>query len=88
MVDKTKGNTKHPIPVQKVVAETGKAFLIQFDDGQELWMPKSQCWLQIMVPEWLIDQKGLKPMGGKTGPVYGERQQSMYEADDDDGRPF
>ena len=95
MVDKTQGNTKHPIPVHRVIKMTEKAMLLQFEDGAEHWLPLSQCYLQVMVPEWLVEQKSLRPMGMKTGPVYGNEpatpasraQQSMYEADDND-RPF
>lgn len=56
------GQTKHPIPIQKIVAQTEKAYLLQFDDGQEFWLPKSQCFLQVMIPEWLIDKHGLIPL--------------------------
>jgi len=46
--------------------ETEKAWLIEFEEGVEEWMPMSQCELDsingvevISVPEWLATDKGL-----------------------------
>ena len=53
----------------QIVAETQKesditgAWLIEFENGIELWMPKSQCTMSglhlIEAPTWLVEEKEL-----------------------------
>ena len=55
------------IPIEEVVRETEKAYLVKLKEGNrasEHWFPKSQCNLaadkkSIEVPGWLLDSKGI-----------------------------
>lgn len=56
---------------EAIIAETSLAWLIQFDEETEIWLPKSQCRVipdssiapkgtgMISIPEWLAEEKGL-----------------------------
>ena len=47
-----------------IVAETDKAWLVEFDGGLQEWLPKSQCDYDgdgvFFVPTWLARKKGLE----------------------------
>ena len=56
-----------PIDYDNVKWETSKAWLLDLGDGREVWVPRSQCSLEVaddgcpyfLAPEWLAIQKGL-----------------------------
>ena len=59
------------LDVDKIVHETDSAFLLRLQDGEEIWMPKSQIDnpdiyqtgdedLTISVTEWIAREKGLE----------------------------
>jgi hypothetical protein len=58
------------LDVEEIVKETDSAFLLRLDDGEEVWIPKSQvsdpesyaqgdCNATVSVTEWIAKQKGL-----------------------------
>lgn len=55
------------IAFEKLVHETGQAWLILFDNGQSYWFPKSQCTIEtderpggmLYAPTWLLDKNGI-----------------------------
>jgi len=49
--------------VEELITETDKAWLLSVD-GEELWLPKSQCEFDedemvVDIPDWLAEEKGL-----------------------------
>lgn len=64
----TRWSKPDPKPVEicfaELVRETDKAWMFKTDDGDAVWLPKSQCELDedellVQVPEWLAIEKGL-----------------------------
>lgn len=58
------------LDVDEIVRETDAAFLVRLDDGEEVWLPKSQisspetlaegdCDVTVSVTEWIAKEKGL-----------------------------
>lgn len=54
-------SAKRTFNYDKIVVETPKAWRLGLSNGQEFWVPKSQCSLfltqkQLSVPQWLWEQ--------------------------------
>lgn len=58
------------LDVAVVLRETDKAFLLRLDDGEEVWIPRSQvadadtvaegdCHCTVSVTEWFAEKEGL-----------------------------
>lgn len=52
------------VDFDELIRESDSAWLIRTADGDEVWLPKSQCELdeddnRVDVPEWLAIEKGL-----------------------------
>jgi len=52
------------ISFSEIKATTEKAYLIRFEDGEEVWFPKSQVHVDkedydITLPSWLVDKNNL-----------------------------
>lgn len=53
----------------RVVAQTGQAWLLRFDNNEKYWIPKSQCNIVenkkpelggiLFAPGWLLDRNGI-----------------------------
>lgn len=57
-------NAKSALPLRSVERESGKAYLVIVETGQEMWLPKSCCTVfpkvnKAHVPNWLLEKKGL-----------------------------
>ena len=54
----------HELEFEELVRETDKAYLIQFEEGVEIWMPKSQVDISsdgyVTCPEWLVIENELE----------------------------
>ena len=58
-------NEEYSVEFESIVHDTGLAWLLRFDDRRELWLPKSQCYLDnedgdngvLTAPAWLLDEK-------------------------------
>lgn len=57
----------YEVPFTKLVAETGQAWLIRFDNGHKYWFPKSKCNVvtderpggMLFAPAWILDNNGI-----------------------------
>lgn len=55
------------VDFDEIVHETDLAYLVRDGDGDEHWLPKSQCeviatntcYITMQMPEWLAEEKGL-----------------------------
>lgn len=58
-------NEEYSVEFESVSHETPLAYLLRFDDGREIWLPKSQCYIApddggagvLTAPAWLLDDK-------------------------------
>jgi len=59
---------QHAVNFATLVHETDKAYLLNFGDDVETWIPKSQVKnaeefedeMFVVLPQWLIEEKGLE----------------------------
>ena len=61
--DSTDGDDMKPYDVEEYIRSSENAWLVQID-GEEFWLPKSQCEFDevdmiVMIPNWLAKKKGL-----------------------------
>ncbi len=55
----------YPVEYDNLIKVTALAWLIRFDDGREIWLPKSRCAIShsdsgkgiLEAPAWLLDDK-------------------------------
>jgi len=61
------GEERIPVDYDKIKWATGAAWLLDLGSGSDVWVPKSQCSLEVaeddspyfLIPEWLAKEKGL-----------------------------
>ncbi len=58
-------NELHPVEYDSLIKVTVLAWLLRFDDGREIWLPKSRCAIShndggkgiLEAPAWLLEDK-------------------------------